>query len=83
MNVCILDALCLVAQSCPILHDPMDCSLSGSSVHGGCPGEYTGVDCHALFQGIFPTQRSNPGLPHRRWIIYHLRHQESPCVRWI
>ena len=23
-----------VAQSCPILCDPMDCSLPGSSVHG-------------------------------------------------
>ena len=23
-----------VAQSCPTLHDPMDCSISGSSVHG-------------------------------------------------
>ena len=23
-----------VAQSCPTLSDPMDCSLSGSSVHG-------------------------------------------------
>ena len=23
-----------VAQSCPTLHDPMDCSLTGSSVHG-------------------------------------------------
>ena len=26
--------LCLVAQSCPILCDSMDCSLPGSSVHG-------------------------------------------------
>ena len=25
-----------VAQSCPTLHDPMDCSLPGSSVHGIC-----------------------------------------------
>ena len=25
---------------------------------------YTGVGCHALLQGIFPTQRLNPGLPH-------------------
>ena len=25
---------CSVAQSCPTLCDPMDCSLSGSSVHG-------------------------------------------------
>ena len=23
-----------VAQSCPILHDPMDCSLTDSSIHG-------------------------------------------------
>ena len=25
--------VCLVAQSCPTLRDPMDCSLPGSSVH--------------------------------------------------
>ena len=25
-----------VAQSCPTLRDPMDCSLPGSSVHGIC-----------------------------------------------
>ena len=28
------------------------------------PGENTGVGCHSLLQGIFPTQRSNPGLLH-------------------
>ena len=33
---------------------------------------------YALFQGIFLTQGSNPGLPHCRWILYHLSHQESP-----
>jgi len=32
----------------------MDCSLEGSSVHGDSAGKYTGVGCHALFQGIFP-----------------------------
>ena len=42
---------CLVAQSCPTLCDPIDCSLPGSSVHGDSPGENTDVDC----QGIFPT----------------------------
>ena len=26
--------LCLVAQSCPTLCNPMDCSLPGSSIHG-------------------------------------------------
>ena len=45
--------LCLVAQSCPTLCNPMDCSPSGSSVHGDSPGKNIGVDCHALLQGIF------------------------------
>ena len=33
---------------------------------------------HALLQGIFPTQGSNPGFLHCRWILYHLSHQGSP-----
>ena len=70
--------LCLVTQSCLILCDPMDCSLPRSSVHGDSPGKNTGVGCHALLQGIFSTQGSNPGLPHFRWILYHLNHQGSP-----
>ena len=53
---------CLVDQSCPTLCDPMDCSLPGSSVHGDCPGKNTEVGCHALLQGIFPTQGLKPGL---------------------
>ena len=28
------------------------------------PGNNTGMDCHFLLQGIFPTQGSNPGLAH-------------------
>ena len=51
--------LWLVAQSCPTLCDPMDCSLPGSFVHGDSPGKHTGVGCHALLQGIFPTQGLN------------------------
>ena len=35
-----------------------------------------GVGCHALLQGIFPTQGSNPGLLPCRWILYHLSHQK-------
>ena len=55
----------------------MDCSPPGSSVHRDSPDKNTGVSCHAL-QGIFPTQGSNPGLLHCRWILYHLSHQGSP-----
>ena len=31
----------------------------------------TGVGCHALLQGIFPTQGSNPHVLNCRWILYH------------
>ena len=55
----------------------MDWSVLGSSVHGDSPGKNTGVGCHALFQEIFPTQGSNPGLLHRRQILYQLRHQQK------
>ena len=50
-------------QSGPTLCDPMDCSPPGSSVHGDSPGKNTGVGCHALLQGIFPTQGGNPRAP--------------------
>ena len=56
----------------------MDCSPPGSSVHEDSPGKNTGVSCHALLQGIFPTQGSNPGLTQCRQILYHLSHQGSP-----
>ena len=69
------------AQSCLTLCEPMDCSLPGSSVHGDSPGKNTGVGCHALLQGFFPTQGSNPGLPHCRQILYHLSHQGSPLTK--
>ena len=69
--------LCWITQSCLTLRDSMDCSLPGSSVHGDSPGKNTGVGCHALLQ-IFPTEGSNPGLLHCRWILYHLSPQGSP-----
>ena len=65
-------------QLCLTLCDPMNWSLPGSSVHGDSPGKNTGVGCHALLQGIFPTQGLNPGLSHCKWILYHLSHQASP-----
>ena len=72
--------LCLVAQSCLNLWDLMDCVLWDSSIHVDFPDNSTGVGCHALLQGIVPTQGSNPGLPNCRWILYHLSHQGSPRI---
>ena len=42
------------------------------------PGQNTGVSSCSLLQGIFPTQGSNPGLPHCRQILYQLSHEGSP-----
>ena len=36
------------------------------------------MGCHALVQGIFPTQGSKPCLLHCRQILYYLSHQASP-----
>ena len=47
-----------------------------------CPGDFpdndTGVSCHFLLQGIFPTQGSDPGLLHCRQILYQLSYKGSP-----
>ena len=54
-----MESVCVRAkllQSCPILCNPMNCSLPVSSVHGDSPGENTGVGCYALLQQIFPTR---------------------------
>ena len=56
----------LVAQLCPTICNPMVCPWDS-------PGKNTGVDCHSLCQGIFPTQELNPSLLHCRQMLYHLR----------
>ena len=53
------------------LCNPMDCILPGSSDPWGFPGKNTGVGCHSLLQGIFPTQGLNLGLLHCKQILYH------------
>ena len=72
--------VCSVAQSCPVVCNPMDCRPPGSSVHGDSPGKNNGVGCHALLQGIFLTQGLNPGFQYCEWILYHLSHQGSPYM---
>ena len=44
------------------------------------PGQNTGVGICSLLQGIFPTQGSDPGLPHCRCILYQLSHQGGPRI---
>ena len=49
------------------------------TVHGILQAS-SGVGCHALLQGIFPTQGSNPDLLHCRGILYQLSHQGKPRI---
>ena len=70
-----------VAQLCPTLCNPTDCSLLGRLLHPwDFPGKNTGVDCHFLLQEIFPIQGLNPGLRHCRQTLYRLSHQGSPLL---
>ena len=78
----------LVTKLYPTVCDPMGCSLIGSSVHGisqmrilAFPGENTGVGCHFLVQGIFPTQGSNPHLLNWQEESLLLTHEGSPKHR--
>ena len=75
--------LCLVAQPC-LFATSRTVAHQDVSVHGDSPGKDTGVGCHALLQGTFPTQGSNPGLPHCRRILYCLSYQGSPRIlEWV
>ena len=57
-----------VTQSCLTLCDHMDCGPWHS------PGQNIEVGSLSLLQGIFPTQGSNPGLPHFWQNLYQLSH---------
>ena len=58
-----------VAQLCPTLQP------HGIYSPWNSPGQNPGVGSLSLLQGIFPTQGLNPGLPHRRPILYQLSHK--------
>ena len=65
-----------VAQSCPALCNPMDCSPPGSSVHGILQTrilEWVAIS--------FPRGSWGLGLLHCRHILYHLSHRGSPRPR--
>ena len=48
------------------------------------PGQDTGVGSRSLLQRNFPTQGSNPGLLHCRWILYQMSHKGSPRIlEWV
>ena len=61
-----------VSQLCWTLCEPTYCNLPGSSL--------CGILQTRILEWVFPTQKSNPCLPHCRQILYHLSHQRSPRI---
>ena len=63
------------SESCSVVSD----SLQPHGLYSpwNSLGHSTGVGSLSLLQGIFPTQGSNPGLQHCRWILYQLSYQGS------
>ena len=76
---CCAVCVCLVAQSCVTLCDPMACSPPGSSIHRIFQARM--LECVAIFllQGIFLTQWSNlfPCLLHCKWNVMALPTEPS------
>ena len=87
MFVCIYVCVCVcVCVKEKVKVKVMSDSLQPHGLYSSCnsAGQNTGVGSHSLLQGIFPTQGSNPGIPHCRWILYQLSHQRSPRIlAWV
>ena len=63
-----------VAQLCLTLCDPMDYTVLG--ILQARILEWVAIPS----PGDLPTQGSNPGLLHCRWILYQLSHKGSPLL---
>ena len=74
-SVCVFSSSVMSNSSQPLELYPARLLCSWNS-----PGKNTGVGYHALLQGIFPIQGSNPGIPHCRQILYQLSYPGSPIL---
>ena len=75
---------------CSCLENPRDGEAWRAAIYGVAQSQTRlkrlsgGSSSLSLLQGIFPTQWSNLGFPHYRWILYQLSHQGSPRIlEWV
>ena len=69
-----------VTKSCSTLWDPVNCSPPGTHYPWDFPGRNSGMHCHFLLQGIFPTKGSNLLLLHWQEDPLPQSHQGSSFV---
>ena len=72
LSVCPGSCCCSVSQSCPALHDPMDCSTPGLPVPHHLP-EFAQVDVHSIDYAIQPSHPLMPFSPPGRGDTFFLR----------
>ena len=87
LGVCISYLLCMRAQSCPTLCNPMDCSPPGSSVHG--------ISQARILEWVVISSSRRSSRPRDwtrvscvscigRWIPYCLNNRGSPVIcHWV
>ena len=74
--------LCLVAQSCATLCDPMDCSPPSSSVHGDSPGKNTGVGVMPFCRGSSQS-RDQTQVSHIVGGFWATREVQEYWLKWV
>ena len=70
---------CIVAKPCLTDCDPVDYRFPRLLCPWDSPSKNTGVGCHFLFEGIFPTQGLNLRLLFWQADSLPLSHMKSPC----
>ena len=70
-------------QPCPTLCDPMDCSPTGSSVHGILQARILEWAAIPFSRGSSQSRDWTQVLQNCRQILYHLSHEGSPCASWL
>ena len=73
----ILCCVCLVAESCPTLCDPMDCSMPGSPVHHQLL-ELAQTHVHRVGDAIQPSDTLSSFSPP----AFNLSQHQGLCIRW-
>ena len=65
VSVCVCVCVCVCVHMCSVVSDsfqPFGIEPAGLLCPWDSPGKNSGVGCHFLLQGIFPTQGLNPSL---------------------
>ena len=70
-----------IPKSCPTLATPWTVACQAPLSMGVSRQDYQ-TGCRFLLQGIFQTQKSNPGLLHCRWILYRLSYGICFFIKW-